>query len=462
MAAPKTDIQRAYDALTAKAKPYSRYFAYYDGNQPLRYVTDRLRDVFQDITASFTQNMCAVVVDSEVDRIHLNHFTVGKDVAKAKQLNDLFASTQLELDAADVHLAALVCGEAFVFVWKDPDTAEVEAYYNDPRLCHVFYDSERPRVATFAAKWWVGEDDDRRYLNLYYTDRIEYYVSRGSADSVSSSKAFVEAEASAANPYGVIPVFHFRRERRIIKSILANVIEPNDQINKLNSDMMVAAEFGAFKQRWAITQADMTAIKNAPDENWIIPAGDGEGEGTSVGQFDATDLHNYLQAIDNVATNIAIITRTPKHYFMSQGGDPSGEALIAMEAPLNKRAESTIQRISPTWAAVGAFMLTLSGAPTLAREVEPLFDEPATVQPLTESFIRQNNVAAGMPLVTILRDEGWTQQELDQMEADKADAAPAANAAPVEGSATTPSGAQALAAIYKNAGIDVPGAAVVA
>src|SRR6185312_3523944 len=155
MAAPKTDIQRAYDALTAKAKPYSRYFAYYDGNQPLRYVTDRLRDVFQDITASFTQNMCAVVVDSEVDRIHLNHFTVGKDVAKAKQLNDLFASTQLELDAADVHLAALVCGEAFVFVWKDPDTAEVEAYYNDPRLCHVFYDSERPRVATFAAKWWV-------------------------------------------------------------------------------------------------------------------------------------------------------------------------------------------------------------------------------------------------------------------------------------------------------------------
>jgi adenylate cyclase len=52
--------------------------------------------------------------------------------------------------------------------------------------------------------------------------------------------------------------------------------------------------------------------------------------------LDRTTLANALTAIDKMASTIAIITRTPKHYFYSQGGDPSSEALIAMEAPLNQ------------------------------------------------------------------------------------------------------------------------------
>lgn len=59
----------------------------------------------------------------------------------------------------------------------------------------------------------------------------------------------------------------------------------------------------------------------------------------------------------------------------------------------------------------------LTGVPV--DQVAPIWAEAATVQPRTQAEIRQIGVAAGIPLTTILRDEGWTEEELQQLEADK-------------------------------------------
>lgn len=415
------DLKRAYDTLTAKSVIYTTLWSYYDGNAPVPYVTNRLRDVFDKQDARFTENWAAVVVDSELERIRLNEF-VTPDEATTKALNDLFAETELKLDADDVHTASLVCGEAFVFVWKDEEYG-IEAYYNDPRLCHVFYQEDNPRRASFACKWWVGADE-KRYLNLYYPDRIQYYVSSGKSSDVSSAAAFkpVTDMPDVVNDFGIIPIFHFRRERRTIKSALTNVIEPQDAINKLFSDMMVAAEFGAFPQRFIISNATLDKLKNAPGEIWSIPAGDGSDQGTSAGEFTASQLKNYLDAMDKIAADIAKITRTPKHYFGGQGGDPSGEALIAMEAPLNKKAQATIDRVVPTWQQVAAFMLKLNGNGEITpQDITPQFERPETVQPRTQAEIRDLNNRAGVPLKTTLREEGWTDAQLTMLENDMAE-----------------------------------------
>lgn len=415
--AQKSDLQKAYEALSAKQTAYTTLWNYYDGNHPLRYSTERLREIFHRLDVSFTQNWCAVVVDSVLDRLNLEHFNVAADEQATSVLNDLWRKTEMELDEEDVHLATLVTGEAFVIVWKNENN-EIEAYYNDPRLCHVFYDSENPRRKAFAAKWWIDSDSKRR-LTLYYPDRLEYYITRKSAEQISSYKAFEPLGEPVENPFGIIPIFHFRLERRVTKSELTNAIKPQDAVNKLLSDMMVAAEYGAFRQRYVISHAEVDTLKNAPNEIWTIPAGDGVGQATSVGEFSATDLNNYLNAIDKLANSIAIITRTPKHYFYGQGGTPSGEALIAMEAPLNKKAQRYIERFQVTWRKVAAFMLQLAGQPVDAQSIQVVYDDPRTVQPLTQAQIREAGVRAGMPLRTLLRDEGWNEEKIAQMEADQ-------------------------------------------
>ena len=261
-------------------------------------------------------------------------------------------------------------------------------------------------------------------LTLYYPDRLEYYISHGKADNVSSANTFVALPdtPTADNPFEEIPIFHFRPERRVIKGDLANVVPLQNGINKLLSDMMVAAEYGAFMQRWVISNGDITKLKNAPNEIWNIPAGDGIGQQSQAGQFAATPLENYLKAIDSLSAAAAIISRTPKHYLFSQVGTPSGEALIAMEAPLNKRVQNHIDRFTIVWREVAAFLLKLSGSDQVPLiSIVPQFTRPETVQPETEATIRKMNVDSTVPLVTALRWEGKTQAEIDQVLKDKAD-----------------------------------------
>jgi hypothetical protein len=415
-----TDLEMAYAALTAKKERYDLLFGYYDGAQPLIYSSERLYDVFKNINAKFRQNWCAVVVDAVLERLNLMQFVVAENDEATEMLNRRWAITEMSLDSDDAHLAALVTGEAYIIAWRE-DGEETEAFYNDPRTCHIFYEADNPRKPRFGCKWWQGEDM-HRYLTLYYPDRLEYYRSRNDEKNapVQSAAAFEPAEVpSAPNPWG-FPIFHIRRERRVVKSELTNILEMQDAINKLLADMMVAGEYAAFPQRYIISQLDVrNKMKNAPDEIWAFPAGDNESQPTSVGQFSVVTLDNYLSAIEQIVNSVAVISRTPKHYFLSQGGDPSGEALIAMEAPLNKKATKYIERFSSTWRKVAKFMLRLEGIEVDELDITPTFDKPETVQPMTAATIRKTNIESGIPLTTQLRDEGWTQQELDDMQEDK-------------------------------------------
>lgn len=412
-----SDLERAFEALQAKQEGLNKLFAYYDGDQPLTYTATRLKDIFKHLDAYFAENWCSVVVDSTRDRINLREVQIKNTIA-AKAWKEIWERTELSLESDETHEAALVAGEAYVIVWKD-DNGQVDAYANDPRLCHMFYDAQFPRKKRFAAKWFV-DDDGKIRLTLYYADRLEYYISSVKAENVTSVAAFRKMpKPKADNPFGEIPVFHFRLAQRKTKSDLKNVIAPQNGINKLLTDMMVTAEYLAFPQRYIISNADTKGkVRNAPNEILDLPAGDGLGQQTQAGQFPAAELKNYLDAIDNLAMTISSITRTPKHYFFSIGSNLSGEALIAMEAPLNKKAQDRVDRFIPVWKQVVLFMLRAAGQEVKPEEVEIVFDRPETIQPRTQAETRQMNVNAGMPLKTVLRDEGRSDDYIQQVEKD--------------------------------------------
>lgn len=411
------DLEKAFKALNEKQAPYTKLFNYYEGDQPLTYMnSSRMEKIFAGLDGYFAQNWCAVVIDSVRDRINLRNIEVRG--AAAATWKKLWENSQLELESDEVHEAELIAGEAFVICWNNAD-GEMEAYFNDPRMCEVFYDAEFPRKKTFAAKWFV-DDDERLRLTLYYADRLEYYISRGKAKSTTSAKSFDALneegqENPVTNPFGEVPVFHFRKSKKI-RSDLKNVIPIQNATNKLVADMMVAAEFGAFKQRYVISNGEIQGkLKNSPDEIWDLPAGDGVGQQTQAGQFDATPLSNYLEGIEKQVVAISSITRTPKHYFFQIGSNISGEALIAMESSLNKKAQDRIDRYVPEWRNVAMFMLKHSGQTVKSDDITVRFDRPETIQPFTQAQARQLNTAAGVPLETQLREEGKSEAEIAQV-----------------------------------------------
>ena len=416
-----TDLQTAVANLTAKKPRYDMLYAYYDGRQPLIYSTEKLRDIFKHIDARFTENWCAVVVDSVLDRLALRGLTVSDDDAATAALDALREQSGLVDDEDAIHEDVCVVGEAFVMVGMDEATGAAQAFRNDPRLCHAEYEPDNPRRLRWAAKWWEADGGIR--LNLYYSDRTEQYTTRREfkAGETPTDNAFepLGDEPVTPNEWGVIPVFHFRTSRRRVKSQLDSVIEPQDAVNKLFSDMMVAAEFAAYRQRYIISQAGVEGLKNVPFGIWDIPGSDGQGQATTVGEFSHTPLSNYLEGLNKLAADIGIITRTPRHYFFAQGGDPSGEALIAMEAPLNKKIKRIQTALTPTWRALAAYLLLLGGAPVPSQSIWAQYEPPETVQPRTAAEIRKLSVEAGIPLTTVLRDEGWTDADLQEMADDE-------------------------------------------
>lgn len=398
--------------MSGKLPTYNKLYQYADGVQPLVYSTQRLKEAFGSLTARFNMNWCSVVVNATLDRLMIRGFDpVDKDTND--QLDALWSQFHLGLDAYDVHRDALITGEGYIIAWKEGE--QIDVYRNDPRLVHLFYLAERPKEKEFAAKWWV-EDEKVTRLVLYYPDRLEYY--RAKTKTPTSASAFEKDPSfeTAENPFAVVPVFHFT-----CPGELSDIMTLQDAVNKLTADMMVAAEYGAFRQRWVITNAETNGLKNGPNNIWEIPAGDGVGQQSQVGEFSATELKNYTESIDNIADKIAIISRTPKHYLSQVGGNISGDALNAMEAPLLKKVAQRQERFSLAWQELAAYLLRLEGTQVEESSLIPVWEPAQSDQPITDAQSTQYQVQAGIPLETVLRRKGWGKGEILQMREDAAE-----------------------------------------
>lgn len=402
------DIDIALKCIKDKNQRYSMLYSYLDGDPTLKFSTERLERAFGQSFVYFAQDWGSVIINAILDRLVLKGFNSDNTQINSV-LDDLFSNLNINLDAKDVHEALQVTGEAFLVV--DVIDGQPEVYFNDPRLCEVVYDSDRPKVKRFAAKKWKG-DDGRIYLTLYYTDRIETYVS----DTGNSAKSFSLVEINP-NEFGVIPVFHFRNSRRSMKSEFSlSTISVLDAVNKLFGDLMVSAEFEAFKMRVFISQTDPGDVKIGPDMHMWLPANENaSGQDTSITEVGGSTLQNFLDPIEKLANVLAVTTRTPRHLFMNTGASMSGEALLVEEAPLTKKVQAKEESYTPTWQEFAVYLLKVKGINANPGEVICVWDNPQIEQPLTKAQTIQTEVAAGIPLKNALQRSGADQTEIDQI-----------------------------------------------
>ncbi len=418
------DVKLAFETLKKKRPIYNELYAYYNGDQPVRYATTKLEEIFGKF-ARFTESWCGLVVDSVVERVTLRQFMVANDLGMSEKLNELVEESGLNEDYDDIMRSVLITAEAFVVLGKEGEASSgppialastgsasaggVEAYYNDPRQVMVYYDPERPRRMKFAGKIWQGDGEDgvkgeATHLLLYYRDRFEHYQAKGDKWPEETNSFKKIDEDDERNLLGEIPVVHFR----LSKSELTSLIPVQDAVNKLNADMMIASEFGGLPQRYVITNADIKALKNKANEIWELP------ENSQAGQFAAAALEGYISAIDHKINAFSAISRTPKHFFFASTSNISGDALVALEAPLVKKCGTYIDGFRPKWRSLGGFLLRLRGETNFKeRAIQPVFNAVETTQPSVDADTLVQTVAAGIPLITALRKRGWTEAEID-------------------------------------------------
>jgi hypothetical protein len=477
------NIEQAIQNFRAAGVRCARTERYYCGEHDLAFATEKFANAFGTLFREFALNLCPAICDAVRDKLKVTGFSVesaGRDASVDERaiafdsgtlpdgrvsacngdtihtaIDHIWRRNRMDIRVGEIHKEALKNGDAYAVVWSTP-SGEVTIYPQRASSCTVVYDEESPGRILWAAKYWRTPEKCTR-LNIFYPDRIERYVTArecenalpearefvpfaGNAGDPPASSAEHEGKIKtqaaphagrlgtshiAANPFGVVPVFHFGNNADIGcfgQSELTDAIPIQDGLNKSILDMLVAMEFSAYRQRWVAgidVELDEATGKPKPpflsgvDHLWVAP--DAE---TRFGDFNTANLEQFLKVKDSFRIDIASVTGTPLHYFLqSPRAFASGEALRKNETRFLAKVRDRQTAFGHVWAELMSFALRLAG---LGDGIE-LITEWEDPSPIEEREVLQNIILKqriGISSEQALKEAGYGDVDVRRMAKD--------------------------------------------
>ncbi len=460
---PEWWLKRLLRRLETRAPALSVYDDYYNGRQPLAFASDKFREAFGDRfgsrTKPFTSNFSALVVDGTSERLAVQGFRFNdpkgdKDLWAIWQANDMDGESQI------AHTEALVKGIAYALVTPGREGEDPVITVEDPLDAIVERDPLNRRRRLAALKRWI-DDDQHMIVYVYLPDQIAKYRTRDRFEDRSitweaegggdlpQSMVFERLEVPdeewpLRNTLGVVPIVELPNRPRLKRegqSEIAAVMGNQDAINKYRVDALVAAEYAAFRQRWAIgldiptdpdTGKQVEPFKAAIDHLWVVPPSDPNDPNppkVQFGEFAATDLGPYKNMIELEVGHMSSISRMPYHYLLGQPQaiPPSGESLKSSEAGLIRKIGKTQIYFGEGWEE--AMRLALRAKDDERADLRTA--ETIWADEETQQVAAMADAAVKLHAEGILDDRGtlefmgWTQTAIDRLMDRKAKAAEA-------------------------------------
>jgi len=358
----------------------------------------------------------------------------------SSEIGRIWDANRMDIRSGEVHKEALRAGDAYLIVWPDGEGRSV-IYPNRASSCVVFYDDENPGSILWAAKYWRTHDKRAR-LNLFYPDRIERYVSKDQTETplydVKDLIPFVDTESEGdaasgvckrdacapviANPYGVVPVFHFANNSEIGTpgiSELAPAIPIQDGLNKSVLDMLVAMEYSAYRQRWVtgieLKTDEATGEIETPFKSGVAHIWTSENPDAKFGDFNSADLEQFLKVKDSFRIDIASVTGTPLHYLQPQTKSvPSGESLRRAETRFIAKVRDRQAAFGQVWADAMSFALRIEGIDDASLITQ--WEDPAaqSERELLENILLKKQI--GLSVEKALIEAGYGAAEIAETE----------------------------------------------
>jgi hypothetical protein len=151
------------------------------------------------------------------------------------------------------------------------------------------------------------------------------------------------------------------------------------------------------------------------------------GRDAKFGEFDVTDLNNYVHAIEMLVQHLAAQTSTPPHYLLGQVVNASGDALKAAEAALTRKVVAKQDDFAEGYEDAMRLAFRVEGnakagevkAETLWRDAEV-----RTEGERVDALVKMRTL--GVPLEALWARWGATPQEIEDWKRLSGPAGPAA------------------------------------
>lgn len=348
---------------------------YYNGNQPLAFASSRFRESFGGRFKAFSSNFMAMVVDGTRERMEVTGLSMPSQRA-TKSAWRMWQHNSMDSLSISAHTEALIKSVAYIMVEPQPFGGVPRLTTESPTDAIVALDPRDPRVRLAGLKRW-REDDGTTVVYLYMPDVVYRLRSADKAEAGADPQWVLEYDLP--NPLGevpLVPLVNRPRLNGIGQSEVDAVMSNQDAVNKLRADALVAAEFAAFRQRWATgldipidpnTGMPVEPFKAAVDRLWVVPPPDPDDPPdmpeARFGEFSATDLAPYQHMIEHEIGAIASISRIPYHYLLGQpeAVPPSGESLKSSEAGLIRKVKTQQVHFGESWEEVARLAALATG-----------------------------------------------------------------------------------------------------
>jgi hypothetical protein len=483
------DLRCGYWELVAARPAYERAAAFYEGTVDEVYsspkVTRLLSKFGLDSIESF--NFAHIPVDAVSNKLTLHSVNADEegneagDVTQNETVNslieDLWDYNELDQELPNVFRNTGKYGDGYIMVWPvvgeehdDSVTPGFDPYESakqlemgdtiveddeigvipvsrksivavdilplDPFTTRVFYDTENPKKKTYAIRSWEEGEGTNKYVrvNLYYADRIErwYHVGKPSKRKNSQQKwEYFTQDGNPAvlvNPFGEVPIFHFRTDRTYGRPDHINAYGPQLAINKLVTSHLATIDYQSFPQRYALLDpmADQSGFQGADSDPFAPEDADNDPDDDDnesqleadpavvwqlsgmkeVGQFSAADSDAFLKPFDRYVKALAQATDTPFHYFDRTGErPPSGENIRQVNEMLNKKAGFRQTGYGSEVKKFTTLALTMMGQDVERINVE--WEPLENVSSYVEWQAVNEKIAAGVPVEVALIEAGY-------------------------------------------------------
>ena len=405
---------------------------YYEGEQRLVYSSEKWQRAFGGLFTQFSDNWCALVVDAVEERLDVTGFRFGDDTGD-KDAWEIWQRNNLDADSQIAHTDALIYGVSYAMVWADAaGRAKIDVESAEQTIVDYVPGSRRERAAGLK-RWQSG---DNVFATLYMPDFLWKFQARSSSRSTAAGLGVAGWTAREVagepwplpNPLGVVPIVPLVNRPRVHKrrnsategaSEIAQVIPVQDAINKLLLDMLVASEFGAFRQRWAVgldipvdptTNLPTEPFRAAVDRLWVS-----ENPEVRFGEFSATDLVPYVKSVEMLVQHVASQTRTPPHYFYLSGQFPSGESIKSAETGLVAKARRKMRHLSESWEEVMRLAFAVEDDERADyTAAETIWGDPESRTEGEHVDATLKKKALDVPIQQLWEDLGYSPQQIER------------------------------------------------
>ncbi|MFD6517312.1 phage portal protein [Rhodococcus sp. NPDC060176] len=407
--------------LTADLANLTKWDNYLEGEQPLKYMSEAMKEELGDTAVELVLNWARLVADAYENRLDVEGFRYADSDTEDADLWACWQYNDMDEQSQQGHLDSLALSRAYVLISSNeekdkPPRNTVES----PFQVWAQRDPKTRKVNAAIKKW---KDLDKVEHVLVYTpaETVEFVKDGGD---------WKQDGFEDKHNFGIVPVVPLVNKPRLLRpdgmTEFRDIIPLADAANKMATDMMTSAEFHAMPRRWAfgLKASDFVDRQGNPVSSWSKIKGRlwaSENKDVNVGTFPEADLANFHGTIKLLAQLTSQMAALPPHYMgFNSDNPPSADAMRSSESQLVKKVERKHTFLGGAWEDVQRInLMFMRGKPELEDrdyQLETVWRDPSTptVAQVADAAVKKYESGL-VPLEQTRIDLGYSATQREQM-----------------------------------------------